>query len=125
MLSSAAKLARAAPASSISAAHLFQACLQAHASLERAAGMPASRARIALRGRSADDSRVEGDPPPSAAALEALLASLAEGADTLALLASFHGSGTPELARILLRHKVSPALLERSRGAFQDPEGPD
>jgi ATP-dependent Clp protease ATP-binding subunit ClpA len=124
VLSSAARLARAAPASSISAAHLFQACLQSETALERAAGMPASRARIALRGRSADDSRVEGRPLAVDEVLERLLAGLGAGADTLEVLAGFHRGETPELARILARHKVTEALVARTRGAFRDPDVP-
>jgi ATP-dependent Clp protease ATP-binding subunit ClpA len=124
VLSSAARLARAAPASSISAAHLFQACLQSETALERAAGMPASRARIALKGRSADDSRVEGRPLAVDEVLERLLAGLGAGADTLDVLASFHRGETPELARVLARHKVTEALVARARGAFRDPDVP-
>lgn len=122
LLSAAARLARAAPAPSVSAAHLFLACLQLGARIERAAGVPASRARLALRGRSADTSRVEGAPLPIDQALEAFLGGLEPGADTLALLQRFHAGGTSELAQVLLRQRITPALLERARGAFRDPD---
>lgn len=121
-LSAAAKLARASAVRSISAAALFQACLQYEARLERACGMPASRARIALRGRLDDPSQVEGGPLAPDEALAELLAGLPERADSLDLLAALQADGTAELATILARHKVTAALLQRARGAFRDPD---
>ena len=117
----AARLARSTSSRSISAAHLFQASLQAEVALERASGMPASRARIALRGRGDDPSRVEGGPLAPDEAFERFLRGLPAEADTLAMLRQFHAGGTPELAQVLARHKVTPALIERSGGAFRDP----
>jgi len=38
------------------------------------------------------------------------------------LLARFLAGGTPELARLLARHRITPALLERAQAAFEDPE---
>jgi hypothetical protein len=121
LLSSAAKIARSGSAHSVSAAHLFQACLQSQTRIERAAGIPASRARIVLRSRGEDLSRVEGGPLSIDDALTDFLRGLAPGSDSLAMLARFHAGGTPELAQVLARHKVSGPLLERARGAFQDP----
>jgi hypothetical protein len=122
LLSSAAKLARSSGSPSISAAHLFQCGLQYEARIERAAGMPASRARIALRGRSDDLTRVPGGPLAHDDALAALLSAVEGRADTLALLARMHSERTPELAAVLQRHKVTRALIERSRSAFSDPD---
>jgi len=51
----------------------------------------------------------------------AFLEGVEPGADSLALLARFLAGGTPELAQILIRSKVTPTLLERARGAFRDP----
>jgi ATP-dependent Clp protease ATP-binding subunit ClpA len=121
-LSAAAKLARSGEARSISAAHLFQSTLAFEARLERACGMPASRARIALRGRLEDTSEVRGGPLAPDSALEAFLARIPERADSLDLLATLHTAASPELATILARHKITPALLARARGAFRDPE---
>jgi hypothetical protein len=121
-LSAAAKLARASSVRSISAAALFQACLQYEARLERACGMPASRARIALRGRLDDPSLVSGGPLAPDEALTRLLERLPERADSLDLLSTLQVAGTAELATILARHKVTAALLQRSRGAFRDPD---
>ena len=121
-LSGAARLARSTSLPSLSAALLFQASLAHEARLERACGMPASRARIALRGRLADTTPVEGGPLGPDSSLEAFLGRLPERADSLDLLRAAHAGGTPELAQVLARHKVTLALLERSRAAFRDPD---
>lgn len=121
-LSASAKLARSGEARSISAAHLFQSTLAFEARFERACGMPASRARIALCGRLEDTSAVEGGPLAPDTALEAFLARLPERADSLDLLATLQAAASPELATILARHKLTPALLARARGAFADPD---
>jgi ATP-dependent Clp protease ATP-binding subunit ClpA len=122
-LSAAAKLARQGDSPSVSAAHLLQAGLQSHVRLERVAGIPASRARLLLRGRSDDLVEATGEPLSIDGALEGLLGRVPGGASTVELLAAFHGGDTLELARVLLRHKVTPALIERARTAFQDPCG--
>ena len=121
-LSASAKLARSGAARSISAAHLFQSTLAFEARLERACGMPASRARIALRGRLEDSSEVQGGPLGPDSALEAFLARVPERADSLDLLATLQASASPEIGTILARHKLTPALLARARGAFSDPD---
>lgn len=120
-LSAAARLARASSSRSISAAHLFQASLQAETRIERACGMPAARARIALRGRLDDMSAVSGSPLAPDDALAGFLARLPGAADSLEMLRALHAGGTPELAQVLVRHKVTAALLERARAAFEDP----
>jgi hypothetical protein len=121
-LSGAARLARSSKLPSLSAALLFQASLAHDPKVERACGMPASRARIALRGRLEDTTPVEGGPLGPDNALEAFLGHLPTRADSLDLLRAAHAGGTPELAQVLSRHKVTPALLDRSRTAFRDPE---
>ncbi len=122
VLSAAAKLARSATSPSVSAAHLFVAGLQSETRLERAACIPASRARLVLRGRSDDPSRVEGPPLPVDDALAAFLRTLPERADSLAMLRHYHSGATAELAQVLHRQRVTQALLERARGAFHDPD---
>lgn len=121
-LSGAARIARSSKLASLSAALLFQASLAHEPRIERACGMPASRARIALRGRLEDPTLVEGGPLGPDSALETFLGRLPERADSLDLLHAAHAGGTPELAQVLARHKVTTALLERSRSAFRDPE---
>lgn len=121
-LSVAAKLARATGAPSISPAHLFQAALQHDPRVERASGLTTARARIVLRGRATDESRVTGGPLGPDDALVTYLAVLPAACDTLGLLAAFHVAAPRELTQVLVRHKITPALIQRARGAFADPE---
>jgi ATP-dependent Clp protease ATP-binding subunit ClpA len=121
LLSAAGKLARQGAHPSISPGHLLLASLSSDMLLERAAGLPPSRVRIALRGRLEDLSPVQGGPLALDDAAEALLARIPAAANSLTLLAGLHAGGTPELAQILHRHKLTPAFLERSAGAFLDP----
>lgn len=120
-LSAALQVARQDEARAIAPAHLLQACLARSAELARAAGLSPSRARACLRGRTHDASR----PTPRAIdvdeGLGRLLADLAPGAGSVALLGAFHSGSTPELAALLARHRVTPALLERLSGELDDP----
>lgn len=120
-LSGAARLARQDRLGSIGPAHLALACLLEEPGLGRGCGLSASRARLLFRGRSEDTT-----PPPARAlppdeGLLGLLERLEAGAGSLALLAGLLSEDTPELARLLARHRVSAALLERAGTAFQDP----
>jgi ATP-dependent Clp protease ATP-binding subunit ClpA len=122
MLSQAAKAARQDKAAAIGPAHLLLACLGASPERARAAGLSLSRARVTLNGRTHDDSEVEARALAADDALAALLGGLGTGATTLELLGRFHAGGTGELAQLLERHRVTPALLERVSGVFLDPE---
>lgn len=120
-LSAAARLARGESGAAIGPAHLVLACLQSQRELEQAATLSASRLRMLLRERMRDPTplaprRIEADD-----VFLAFLAALPEGADSLALLGRCHAGPTPELAQVLSRHRVTPALLERAAGAFRDP----
>ncbi|HVS18040.1 MAG TPA: hypothetical protein VMT18_05525 [Planctomycetota bacterium] len=120
-LSAAARLARGSEGESIGPAHLALACLQTQRDLERGARLSASRLRMILRERMRDptplpERRLEADE-----VLLEFLAALPQGADSLALLARCHAGPTPDLAQVLMRHKVTPALLQRAAGAFRDP----
>jgi ATP-dependent Clp protease ATP-binding subunit ClpA len=121
-LSAAAKAAQHEGARAISPAHVLLAALQAAPEIQRAAELSAARARLLLHGRSVDATAPEGGPLAPDDALVAYLDGVGADADTLALLGRFHGGVTPELADVLLRHKVTPALLARVRGSFCDPE---
>jgi hypothetical protein len=114
-LSAAAQGARQDGAASIGPAHLLIACLTRNTELPRAAGLSAPRARSVLRGRTHDDSRPEPRALAADQALSGLLRSLPPGAGGLALLGAFHAGSTPELANLLERHRVTPALVERLR----------
>jgi len=120
-LSAAARTARQDGARAIGPGHLVLACLAAGPELHRAAGLSAARARSVLRGRTHDASRpadraISADEP-----LTAFLRGLAPGSGSLELLARFHEGGTAELAQLLARHRVTPALVARAAGAFRDP----
>jgi len=118
----AARLAQGERHDAIGPAHLILAALQAHAELEAAAELSHVRARHLLRGRMADETPPRGGPLPADDALTAFLEGLAAGASSLDLLSRYHAGGTAELAGLLTRHRVGPALLERARGAYTDPE---
>ncbi len=121
LLSAAGKLARQQEHAAISPGHLLLASLAWNMALERAAGLPPSRVRMALRGRLADLTQPPNRPLPLDDSAEAVLAGLAPGATTLKLLASLHAGPTPELAQVLMRHKLTPALFERAGASFDDP----
>ena len=121
----AARLAQGEDLASIGPASLALASLRSQPALEGPAGVTATRLRIVLRGREADES------PPAVAelgpddALVEYLEGLAPASTTAALLARFHAGGFAELAELLARHKVTPALLERTASAFEDPSASD
>lgn len=119
-LSGAARLARQANAPSIGPAQLIAAALQADPALERSGGVSASRARLLLREHALDATPPEVSALGPDDSLSAFVRGLSPAADSLDFLARFHGESTPEIGRVLTRHKVTPALLARVRSAFQD-----
>lgn len=121
LLSAAGKLARQHEHAAISPGHLLLASLTWDQTLERAAGLPPSRVRMALRGRLDDRTPAPERPLPLDESAEAFLARIAPGATSVALLAGFHAGLTPELAQVLNRHKLTPALFERAGASFADP----
>jgi hypothetical protein len=120
-LSGAARLARQERLGSIGPAHLAVACLMEEPGMGRGCGLTASRARMLFRGRSEDLSTPAARDLPPDEELLAFLERLGEGTGSLGLLAGFLAGGTPELAQLLGRHRISAALLERAAGAFEDP----
>jgi len=120
-LSAAARLARQERLDAIGPAHLVVACLATEPELERIGGLSAARARMLFRGRWVDPT------PPTLRALAAdedyqrFLGGLSPGSGSAELLGRFHAGETPEVAQLLARHRVTPALLERAAGAFRDP----
>ena len=120
MLSAAARLARQANAPSIGPAQLIAAALQANPLLERTCGISASRARLLLREHALDATPPEATSLGPDDSLTAFVRGLPPSADSLDFLSRFHGESTPEIGRVLARHKVTPALLARARAAFQD-----
>ena len=122
-LSIANKASARAREDSIGPGQVVLACLEITPSVAEESGLGAARARAALSGRTADQT------PPAPRLLSpdpellAFLGRLPDGSGSLALLHACHGRGTDEMRELLSRHKVSEALLERSMGAFEDPEG--
>jgi hypothetical protein len=116
----AAKLERDA----IGPVHLLAGALEVDAELARAENLTPARLRLLLAG--CDEDRIplparELAPDPR---LAELLAGLPPGAGTLEILGELLRAGSEELRALLLRQKITPALFERSRGAFRDPEPP-
>lgn len=122
VLSQSAREARQAGDRAIGPAHLALACLAGEPALEGTGGVSASRARLLLRGRTADPTPLAARALPADGAYLAYLAEVPEATSSAILLLCFHSGRTPEIAQLLMRHKVTPALLERAREAFLDPE---
>jgi hypothetical protein len=123
VLSGSNRLAASDRSPSISHVHLFLACLQEDEGLAARTGLSFRQARLLLSGSTLDDSVPPPRPLPRDRSLIAFLEGVPARSDSLALLARFHAGGTPELAQILVRSKVTPALLDRARNAFRDPQG--
>lgn len=121
-LSAAARLARQEHSEAIGPAHLALACLLEEPELARQSGLSASRARMIFRGRFFDPTPTARRALPPDDTFATFLRGLEPSAGSLALLARFHAGGTPEIAKLLTRHRLIPALVERSSGAFADPQ---
>ena len=118
----AARLAQGEDLASIGPTPLALACLRTQPALEAPAGLSAARLRSVLRGREADDSSPAVVELPPDEFLVGYLGGLRPAAGSSDLLARFHTGATAELAELLSRHKVTPALIERTAGAYEDPE---
>ena len=122
-LSAANRIAAAFGTESIGPAALFLGALKIAEGGSDSIGIGYRRAERLLAGHAADDL----PPPPRAlpadAGLVRFLARLAAPATSLELLECYFSGETSELAQVLQRHKVTPALVNRSRGAFFDPPG--
>ncbi|TDJ71732.1 MAG: hypothetical protein E2O39_07900 [Planctomycetota bacterium] len=123
-LSNANKASARAREDSIGPGQLFLACLEVAPALAGDSGLGAARARAALAGRTADPTPPAPRLIPPDERLLAFLGRLPAGGGSLALLHACHGAGTEEMRELLVRHKVTEALLARAMGAFEDPAGP-
>lgn len=108
----------------VSPAHLFLGCLQVDDDLGRAHGTSHGRARMLLAGLDDDPTDLAPAPLAADADLVAFLARLPEDSDTLALLEGVLAHGATELRQLLVRQRITPQLVERSKGAFRDPAPP-
>lgn len=123
-LSIANKASARAGEDAIGPGQLVLACLEVAPALAGDSGLGLARARAALAGRTADPTPPAPRLLPPDEVLLAFLGRLPAGAGSLALLHACHGAGTAEMRELLVRHKVTEALLERALGAFEDPAGP-
>lgn len=121
VLSGSNRLAAGDRAPSISHVHLFLGCLQEDEELATRTGVSFRRARVLFSGSTWDDSAPPMRALPPDPSMIAFLEGVPAGSDSLALLARFLAGGTPDLAQILVRSKVTTKLLERARNAFRDP----
>jgi len=123
-LSRSARLAEQVREDSIGPAWLLVATLEEQPDLEERIGIRSARARAALARRTRDETPpVERSLSPDEALL-GFLQRLPPGASSVGLLAACHHSSTSELSALLQRHKVTPELLARAEGAFEDPVEP-
>jgi len=122
VLSASNRLAAGDRAPSISHVHLFLGCLQEDEALATRTGVSFRRARLLVAGSTGDPSVRSTRALPPDRAMVAFLEGVPAGSDSLALLARFLAGGTPEAEQILVRSKVTRALLDRARSAFHDPD---
>lgn len=115
----AASLERAA----IGPAHLVFGTLEVDEGLRLLTNLTTARARLVCTGLDEDDTPLPTRHLPAEARLQALLAGLADGSETLDVLADMLALGSEELNALLRRQKVTVALIERCHGVYRDPEG--
>jgi ATP-dependent Clp protease ATP-binding subunit ClpA len=116
-LSQAAKLADQGGFSIVSPIHILLGSLK-HEDPE----LSFHRAQMVLRGRGEDTSAPAKRSMAADEVMDSFLQRLCEGASSLDILAACHDERTREVSQLLTRHKVTRALIERSRAAFKDPE---
>ncbi len=114
----AATLERAA----IGPAHLVLGTLEVDEDLRRRTNLTAARARLVCSGLDEDETPLPARRLAAEARLQALLAGLTDGSETLDVLADMLAQGSEELNALLRRQKVTTALIERCRGVYRDPE---
>jgi hypothetical protein len=106
----------------ISPVHLLQGALDEDPELARRLGLSAARVGALAGADDADPTPVPHRPLPAGEELRAFLAAVPPGADSTGLLETFLSAGADELQILLARSRVTPELLGRSRGAFEDPD---
>lgn len=123
-LSLACKAAHSHGERSISPARLVLACLDAQPGVGQTLSPPLSPSRVRshLLGHTLDDTPPPQRILPPHPQLLTLLRELPQGGDSLDLLARAGQRGEDELDTLMDRHRLTPALLQRSRSAFHDPQ---
>lgn len=115
----AASLERAA----IGPLHIALGTLEVDEHLCQRTGLTPARLRLVSSGLDEDATPLPERRIPGDARLLALLGELRPGAGTTEVLGWLLEHGTEELALLLRRQKVTPALFERCRGVYRDPPG--
>jgi len=123
VLSLANRKAHHAGERSIGPAWLALAALEHDPALPERVNLTRLALHEVLRGRTQDSTPPEDRDLYPDEELTAFLEALPAPAGSLEVLLACHGDPEGELAQLLNRHKVTQPLLERSRGAFEDPEG--
>ncbi|HIF41799.1 MAG TPA: hypothetical protein EYQ74_11950 [Planctomycetes bacterium] len=108
---------------SITSLGLLLATLEEDPALRSASGWSPGKIRSAAEGQTPPASDPPEGPLTPSPALAALLTRLPSGADSLDFLAASLAGAEAELAACLSRHRITPDLVERARGAFRDPPG--
>ncbi len=100
---------------------LLVGSLEADSGLTEACHWTAAKVRASTR--QLDQSEPEGDPEPLGPAddLRCVLTELKPGGDSLDLLALTLSTGSVELRALFGRHRITPMLVQKARGAFSDP----
>jgi len=106
----------------IGPAHLALGALEADEDLRERTGLTALRLRMLSSGLDEDTTPLPERRLPGDERLRELLGALPAAAETLDVLGWMLAHGSEELTSLLRRQKVTPALFERCRGAFHDPE---
>ena len=109
----------------ISPAHVVLGCLVVDDELCARTGLTAVRARLALAGRDLDTTPTPDRALAPDQGLLELVAALPSGAGTADILARLVTHGSAEVRALLERQQITPALVERARGAFEDPDPPE
>ena len=104
--------------------HLGLGVLEMDPALRASTGLTAARLRLAASGIDADTTPLPDRSLGADARLRALLTELPDNAATLDVLGWLIANGSGELTALLRRQKVTPALFERCRGVYQDPDEP-
>jgi hypothetical protein len=120
-LSQSCKLAHRLGRASIAPAHVVLCALEQEPGLGARFGLAPLRVRAALVG-------CDGDPTPPVdraigldASFEPFLAALPEPSGTLALLGAFVARGSPPVQALLVRHRITTAMLAHAASVYRDP----
>ena len=108
---------------SITSLSLLLATLEEDSALRSASGWNPSKIRSTLGGQTPPVPAPQERAMKPSPTLAALLGRLPKGADSLDFLAASLEGAEEEVAACFGRHRITPDLVKRSRGAFRDPSG--